>query len=280
MSALGGAVVTGAGQGLGKEIAARLARRGYAVHVTDRDEELARATAAEIGNGAWSSGLDVIDHEAAQAVAADTVRRAGSLALWVNNAGILQTGPMWTTDMASWRRLIEVNTIGTLHGVGAALEHMRPAGRGHIINIASLAGLVAVPGEAVYAASKHAVVGLSQSTLADLRASGVKDVHISCICPDGMWTPMLFDRLDDPEAAMSFSSSMLQPSDVADVVEKVVDRPRPVTSVPGWRGGLARLSSAAPTLGLRAIPAIRRFGSFQQGRMRRRSSSSSESERS
>ena len=98
-------------------------------------------------------------------------------------------------------------------------------------------------------------MGLSVSTMLDLRIAGLRDVHISCICPDGMWTPMLFDKLDDPGASMSFSGVLLQPSDVADVVAKVVRQaqagdpgarlarrawPGPSTSPP------ASLSSAAP----------------------------------
>ena len=73
--------------------------------------------------------------------------------------------------------------------------------RGHIINVVSLAGLVAAPGEVAYAASKHAAMAFSIGTLADLRRSGVKDIHVSAICPDGIWSPMLEDKLDDPDAA-------------------------------------------------------------------------------
>ena len=113
--------------------------------------------------------------------------------------------------------MFEVNALGTMHGTFAALEgDPRPVGHGHVVNIASLAGLAPVPGEAVYAATKHAVMGLSLSTLADLRVAGERGIHISCVCPDGMWTPMLFDKLDDPGAAMSFSGKLLQPGEVAD----------------------------------------------------------------
>ncbi|AKU15849.1 SDR family oxidoreductase [Luteipulveratus mongoliensis] len=267
MSALGGAVVTGAGQGLGREIALRLARRGYAVHVTDRDLRLAKETVDLAGERAWASALDVRDYEGCRTAAEQAVERAGRLDLWVNNAGILITGPMWDRPMDVWEQVLEVNAIGTLHGVGAALEQMRPTKRGHIVNIASLAGLSAVPGEAVYAASKHAVVGLSGSTLADLRRAGLKDIHISVICPDGMWTPMLYDRLEEDEAAMSFSGTLLQPSQVADLVERVVDKPRPITSAPSWRGGLARVGSASPAFALAALPAVHKMGRVQQRRL-------------
>ena len=263
----GGALVTGAGQGLGKEIALRLGRRGYAVHVTDVDAALAAETARTIGDSAWSSHLDVRDADACAAAAQQTAERGGSLALWVNNAGVLETGPLWERDMDVWRRVLDINLGGTMHGMAAALEVMRPARRGHIVNIASLAGLVAVPGEAVYAATKHGVLGLSQSTLADLRSDGLADIDISCICPDGMWTPMLHDRLREPEAAMSFSGTLLRPERVADLCEKVLDRPRPVVSTPRWRGALARASSAAPRVMLKGLPATQALGRLQQRRL-------------
>ena len=192
----GGALVTGAGGGLGREIAVRLARRGYAVHVTDVDGARAEEVAAQVGG--FSSVLDVRDQDACRAAAALTVERAGSLEVWVNNAGVLVTGAAWDAGDDARRLMFEVNALGTMHGTLAALELMRPAGRGHVVTIVSLAGLSPVPGEAVYAATKHAALGFSLSTLADLRVAGVRGIDISCVCPDGMWTPMLFDKLDDP----------------------------------------------------------------------------------
>lgn len=273
MSPRGGAVVTGAGGGLGREIAVRLGAVGFHVVVTDVDEASAHRVAAEVtaaGGAATGRGLDVRDQEAAREVARVTVEHAGSLGLWVNNAGVLVTGPLWEQDDAQRRLMFEVNALGTMHGTVAALEVMRPAGRGHVVNIASLAGLVSVPGEGVYAATKHAVVGLSTSTLADLRAAGERDVHISCVCPDGMWTPMLHDRLDDPQASMSFSGQLLQPADVADAVVRLVDRPRPVLALPRWRGVEARLFDLSPSLATRAVPLVVRLSRMQQKAAARR----------
>ncbi|CAN7492544.1 SDR family NAD(P)-dependent oxidoreductase [Knoellia sp. LjRoot47] len=273
MSARGGAVVTGAGGGLGREIAVRLGAVGFHVLVTDVDEASAHATAAEItGAGGTATGrrLDVRDQAAARDAARAAVERAGSLALWVNNAGILVTGPVWDQDDEQRRLMFEVNALGTMHGTVAALEVMRPAHRGHIVNVASLAGLVSVPGEGVYAATKHAVVGLSTSTLADLRAAGERDIHISCLCPDGMWTPMLHDRLDDPGASMSFSGQLLQPADVADAVLALIDRPRPVLALPRWRGVEVRLFDLVPSLAMRAVPLVVRLSRIQQRAAARR----------
>lgn len=252
----GGALVTGAGGGLGREIALRLGALGYTVHVTDVDLALAQAVAEEVGNGAFASPYDVRDADAARTLAALTVEKAGSLALWVNNAGVLFTGPMWEQSQETRQLMYDINILGTSHGMAAALAIMNEAKSGHIVNIVSLAGLSAVPGEAVYSATKHAVMGLSVSTMLDLRIAGLKDVNVSCICPDGMWTPMLFDKLDDPGASMSFSGVLLQPSDVADVVVKVVRKPKPVTPVPGWRGTMARTFDLSPRLTLLGGPIV------------------------
>ena len=165
--------------------------------------------------------------------------------------------------------MIEVNAIGTMNGTLAAVESMRADGGGQVINIASLAGLTAVPGEGVYAASKHAVMGFSLSTMADLRAAKVKDVHISCICPDGIWTPMLHDKLDDPGAALSFSGKLLQPHKVVSAVGKVLEEPRLVTTLPGWRGAVVRFGDLFPALGLALTPFVVRQGERTQRRMRK-----------
>lgn len=266
----GGALVTGAGAGLGREIALRLGTSGYTVHVTDVDPALAEAVAAELGGGAFASAYDVRDAQAAREMAERTVQQAGSLELWINNAGVLVTGPVWEQSSEQRQLMVDVNVLGTMHGMAAALDAMIPVGRGHIVNIVSLAGLSAVPGEAVYAGTKHAVMGLSLSTMLDLRIAGLDDVTISCVCPDGMWTPMLYDKLDDPGAAMSFSGVLLQPGEVADVVARVVRTPRPVTPIPAWRGGMARALDLSPRLTMLAGPVVARAAVRKQAKMRRK----------
>ena len=141
---------------------------------------------------------------------------------------------------------------------------------GHIINVVSLAGLVAAPGEAVYAASKHATLAFSIATLAELRADGCRDVHISCLCPDGIWTPMLHDRLGDPGAAASFTGTLLTPERVADALVQLTRRPRPVVAVPRWRGVQVRVFDALPRLSLRLSGVMMAVGRAGQRRQARR----------
>jgi NAD(P)-dependent dehydrogenase (short-subunit alcohol dehydrogenase family) len=265
---LGGAVVTGAGRGLGRLIAALLVERGYRVLVADVDEASAREAAAELGPRAFARVVDVRDAAQVAAARDDVVARAGRLDVWVNNAGVLVTGPAWEQDDATRRLMVEVNAIGTMNGTVAAIEAMRERG-GHIINVVSLAGLTPVPGEAVYAASKHAAIGFSLSTLADLKVAGIKGIAISCVCPDGIWTPMLHDKLDDPAAALSFSGKLLRPGDVVAAVARLLDKPRPVTTLPRWRGAQARLADVLPRAAIAASPLVVALGRRAQRRLTR-----------
>jgi NAD(P)-dependent dehydrogenase (short-subunit alcohol dehydrogenase family) len=262
------AVVTGAGSGLGRAIARELARRGYAVRVTDVDAEAASRTAAEIGGEAQASTLDVRDGAACRSLA-QVVAETGSLDLWVNNAGILATGLAWEQDGATRDSMLAINATGTMNGTVAALEQMVPAGRGHVINVISLAGIVAAPGEVAYSASKHAAMAFTLGTLFDLRRAGHSGIELSALCPDGIWTPMLEGKLDDPDAAGSFSGHLLTAEEVAREVGKLTERPRPVLVIPRWRGPLLRTFDLFPRLGLRLLPLVMRDARRRQGRYKR-----------
>lgn len=260
------AVVTGAGSGLGRAIALDLAGRGYLVQATDIDAGAATETAAEIGAGGSSAQLDVTDAEACRAMAAAAATEGGSLDLWVNNAGVLVTGQSWEQDERTRRAMLDVNALGTMNGTIAALEKMVPAGRGHVINVISLAGLVAAPGEVNYSASKHAARAFTLGTLFDLRRSGISGVELSAVCPDGIWTPMLADKLDDPAAAGSFSGELLTPERVATAVGKLAERPRPLLVLPRWRGPMLRLFDLFPRFALRLLPLAMRDARRRQRR--------------
>jgi short-subunit dehydrogenase len=198
------------------------------------------------------------------------VERAGSLAVWVNNAGVLITGPAWEQDDDQRRLMLEVNAIGTMNGTLAALEPMRAAGVGHVVNIISVAGLIAAPGESVYGASKHAAIAFSIGTLVDLRRAGVRGIDISCLCPDGIWTPMLHDKLDDPQAAGSFVGTLLTPDQVADRVGRLLEHPRPVMAIPRFRGALLRVLDAFPRLLLAGAGPVLAQGRMKQRRYKRK----------
>ena len=262
-----GALVTGAGRGIGLEIARRLVARGYEVAVADVDSDNTTAAADQLGDRAWPLPLDVTDTDAVAVAASAVVERSGSLAVWVNNAGVLHTGFSFEQDVAEYRRMLEVNTIGPINGTLAAIERMRNSGGGHIINVISLAGLATAPGIVGYSVSKHAAMSFTIGTLLDLRRAGINDIHISAVCPDGVWTEMV--DVDDPEDALSFSGVMFMPQQIAERVEGLLDKPEPVLAIPRWRGRFVRFVAAHPRMAARGIPllmrdALRRQRSFKK----------------
>jgi NAD(P)-dependent dehydrogenase (short-subunit alcohol dehydrogenase family) len=263
------AVVTGAGSGLGRAIAVELAGRGFVVLATDVDPGAAAETAEAIGVGTTSMELDVRDQDACRAAAAAAISRSGSLDLWVNNAGVLITGNSWEQDEAARKTMFDVNAVGTMNGTVAALERMTEAGAGHVINVVSLAGLVAAPGEVAYSASKHAAMAFTLGTLFDLRRAGLGGIELSAVCPDGIWTPMLEGRLDDPDAAGSFSGRLLTPAQVATAIGRLTERPRPILVLPRWRGPMLRLFDVSPRLALKLLPMVMRDARRRQRRYKR-----------
>jgi NAD(P)-dependent dehydrogenase (short-subunit alcohol dehydrogenase family) len=187
-------VITGAGSGIGRALAERLAREQGIVFVTDRDGESARAVAENIeraGGKAESATLDVVDADAVQHRVDETVRKHGRLDYMFNNAGIGIFAEAQDHTLEDWNRVLDINLRGVIHGVQAAYPVMRQQGFGHIVNTASLAGLIPAPNEIAYVASKYAIVGLTATLRVEAEAYGVK---ASVICPGYVDTPILFEH--------------------------------------------------------------------------------------
>ena len=185
------AIVTGAASGIGKAIALELARRGCEVMIADIDVAESDAVVAAIhvsGGRASASALDVADHSAVKALVDRTMADNGRLDYLFNNAGIGVTGDAAEYTLESWRRIVEVNFMGVVHGVHAAYPTMIQQGFGHIVNIASTAGLLPSPSLVSYSATKHAVVGLSRALRAEAHSRGVR---VSVVCPGVIRTPIL-----------------------------------------------------------------------------------------
>lgn len=145
---------------------------------------------------------------------------------------------------------------GTINGTVAAVVRMRTAGRGHVLNVVSLSGIVVSPGQALYAATKHGALEFGLGTALDLRIAGLRDVHVSSLCPHGIWTPMLYGLADDPWAAGSWAGEMLSVDEVADVAMELVRSPKPFRAVPRAQGLLLRLYSMFPRLMLAAAAPV------------------------
>lgn len=183
------AIVTGGASGIGRAIGAELVRRGAAVVLADIDGEGAAEAAASMQPAGAARGkrTDVTDSGAVAELVNETAREHGRLDLLFNNAGIVTFGEVRDMALADWNAMIDVNLRGVVHGVAAAYPLMIRQGSGHIVNTASAAGLGPTPAGTCYAATKHAVVGLSTS----LRAEAVRfGVRVSVVCPGFIDTPI------------------------------------------------------------------------------------------
>jgi NAD(P)-dependent dehydrogenase (short-subunit alcohol dehydrogenase family) len=259
------AVVTGAGRGFGREIAKRLAGRGYTVLATDIDAEAAAATAEQVGG--FSLQLDVRDAEAHRRAARAALER-GSLEVWVNNAGVLRTRKVWDQPDDEVRLIAEINMLGVIWGSRAAVDAMRQnGGRNlHVINLGSMSALTPVPGLAVYAASKHAVLGFTASLQGELMAAGLP-IHMHVVCPYGADTDMTRERATEAESAIIWSGPrMLSAAEVADGVVGLLDSKRLVLAIPRWRGWALRVGAAAGRPGLRLAELMRQQGERKRAR--------------
>jgi NAD(P)-dependent dehydrogenase (short-subunit alcohol dehydrogenase family) len=252
------AVVTGAGRGLGRKIAERLARRGYHVVVTDVDEVAVQTTAAIVDGTPLVQ--DVRDPDSHRDVAREAGRR-GRLGIWVNNAGVLGVGEAWRMPDAEVRRLVEVNLLGVIWGCHAAIDAMTG---GALVNIASMSSLVPSPGLAVYSAAKHGVLGYSLSLAGELRRAG-RAITVSALCPDAIAGEMTRAVAHDEAAGLLFSSSkLLSLDEVADAAVDLAARPRLVRAIPAHRAALAHTLRPFPSLGLALLERLAKLGRRRQ----------------
>jgi len=255
------AVVTGAARGMGREVAIRLARRGYDVLVTDVNEAGAQETADAIGERAWAMAQDVRDVASHRAVAQAAAER-GPVEVWVNNAGVMRTVKCWEQPDDEVRLECEVNLMGVIWGSRAAVDAIRASGarNAHIVNLASMSALLPVPGLAVYAATKHAVLGFTTSLQGDLYDAGIP-ITVHAVCPDGADTQLVRQHDEEEEAAIIWSGGgLLSVDEVADHVVGLLDGKRLVHVIPRWRGWAARANAMSGRVGLRAAPLLRRVG--------------------
>ena len=189
------AVVTGGGSGIGRAIGHALAERGARVMLADIRGERASKVADEVrarGGKADSAELDVVDAAAVDALLDRVARAHGGIDFMFNNAGIAIVGNALKFTLEDYHRLIDVNIRGVLNGTYAAYKRMAERRSGHIVNTASIAGLVPSPRFTGYSMTKHAVVGLSTSLRIEAAKYGVR---VSAVCPGVIDTPMAQDAM-------------------------------------------------------------------------------------
>jgi NAD(P)-dependent dehydrogenase (short-subunit alcohol dehydrogenase family) len=225
--------ITGGARGLGLATAKALAARGARVALGDLDGDLALAEAAALPGGPHAGwGLDVTDHDAFRAFLDETEAELGPLDVLINNAGIMPASAFLDEDPKLTRKQIEINLIAVVDGTRMALERMLPRRRGHIVNIASIAGRICAPGVAVYTGTKHAVVGFTESVRNEHRDSGVE---FSTVMPAIVNTE-LTSGLKPARGVKN-----IEAEDVAEAIVGALERPRLEVVVPRSLTPLVRL---------------------------------------
>jgi NAD(P)-dependent dehydrogenase (short-subunit alcohol dehydrogenase family) len=243
---LGGAsvAVTGGARGIGRATVASLAAAGARVAIGDIDHEAARQAAVELDAEIAALELDVADPDSVEAFVAAAERAHGPLDAFVANAGLLPLGPFLDTDPALHRRAVEVNLLGTINCLHAALPGMVERGAGRVVLVASLMGRITAAGAAVYGATKHAVVALAEALREELRGGGIDVVTV-------------LPAIVRTEAAAGVGEGRgipaVEPEEVAATIVRACERGGGEIPVPRWAGPLARAGGTLPPELMRPI---------------------------
>jgi len=246
------AIVTGGASGIGKALCEELVRRGAIVVVADIHYAEAQSVAASIaarGGRASATRLDVRQAPDVQALVDLTAKDHGRLDFMFNNAGIGVGGEIRELTLDHWRAAVEINLMGVIHGVAAAYPVMLRQGMGHIVNIASLAGLIPAPGFGPYAATKAAVVSLTSVLRAEGESFGVR---ASVVCP-GFVRTAIFEhaigvKADKEELINKIGMPFMPADDAARRILRGVERNQGVIVFPLSARLVWRLTQCIPRL--------------------------------
>jgi NAD(P)-dependent dehydrogenase (short-subunit alcohol dehydrogenase family) len=236
--------ITGAGRGIGRATAAALIARGARVAIGDIEAPLAERTASELGGGCVGLALDVTDQASFAAFLDEVEMRLGPLDVLINNAGIMPIGPFVEETEATARRMVDINLHGVIFGSKLALARFAPRRRGHLVNVASIAGKVGVPHDVTYCATKFAVVGLTESLKAEYAGSGIE---FSLVMPVGVNTE-LYSGLPKPRGM-----PIPEPEDVANAIVEALQKGIFDVYVPKSLAATVRLSALLPRRGAEAL---------------------------
>ena len=220
-------VITGASTGIGRASALKLARLGATVVVTSRREDVLHALAGRcerLGGKALAIAADVTDQEAIQSLTRRVIEKFGRIDVWVNNAAVTLFARFEQAPLEAFRRVIETNFFGYVHGARAVLPYFREQGNGILINIASGVGKIGSPYISAYAASKSAVIGLSSSLRMELQdAPGIR---VCTVLPAAIDTPLYQHAANFTGRAVKPIAPIYQPEDVARALVRLVRHPR------------------------------------------------------
>jgi NAD(P)-dependent dehydrogenase (short-subunit alcohol dehydrogenase family) len=256
----GTAIVTGGASGIGRALGEELAKRGCQVVLADLQIELAEEVASGIrasGGKAKTVKINVTDFSAMEHLVLETVQRTGRLDYLFNNAGIVIGGYVNQYAIEDWNQVVDVNLRGVINGIQAVYRTMVTQGFGHIVNTASMAGLMPGPGNVAYTTTKHAVVGLSKSLRAEAAELGIR---VSVICPGVVRTPILegggkYGKMlieIPPEQARRMWKKLkpMFPNVFAEKVLNSVARNKAIIIVPAWWKLFWWMNRLSPSLGI------------------------------
>jgi NADP-dependent 3-hydroxy acid dehydrogenase YdfG len=229
--------ITGAARGIGRATAAALIARGARLAIGDIDAGLVQSTAAELGAGTIGLPLDVTNRESFETFLTEVESRLGPLDVLINNAGIMPVGPFLEESDATAKRMVDINVHGVIFGSKLALERFSQRGRGHLVNLASIAGKGAAPHLATYCASKFAVVGLSEALRLEFADRGI---DVTVVMPVGVNTE-LYSGLQPMRGIKT-----AEPEDVAEAIVEALQTGRYEVYVPKRMNALIRLGALIP----------------------------------
>ncbi|MEV4713005.1 SDR family oxidoreductase [Micromonospora sp. NPDC049374] len=258
-------VITGASSGIGTATAYSLARCGSTVVLAARTEPALREVARhcrELGGRTLVVPTDVTDADAMRRLAATAVAEFGRIDAWINNAAVGTIGLFDEIPVAEFRRVLDVNLLGTANGIRAALPHLSAAGGGVVVNNASVLAEVAMPYQSPYNAAKHGVRGLSDTVRQELRATGRGSVSICTVLPATIDTPFFRHAANHSGRQVLPPPPVYPPEVVAETIVRLLRRPRREA----YAGGAARLIGMqwrlAPALAERVLGWYGRYTQF------------------
>lgn len=251
-------VITGASSGIGRATALAFARKGARLVLAARGESGLKETADEcerLGARALGVPTDVSDAEAVAELARQAVGQFGRIDVWVNCAGIVAFAPFEEVPLEDFRRVLDVNVMGSVHGARAALPHLRRSG-GVLVNVASTAGAVTLPWASAYTMSKHAVRALGATLRQELRMAGAANVQVCTVLPSSTDTPIYQRGANYTGRRVLAMPPVYAPERVAKAIVRLVRRPKAEIIPAGWDGKLmVRQAWRSPRLLERVIAA-------------------------